>query len=382
MDEKRSALYSDYTIDGVDQDLTPAQMLDACLADRSRMAFSPSMEPIVDETLDYAIRTLETDRNCMKQYLEKMRSVKEVRFPMAFPEEHTRWQIAHALINAIWKGGHFRLGDISLRPEWKWNGDKLGSMACFYSSVHAAAEYADMLGIKFSGYSYSDADACSMTVSAGLLDGDPVSEEEDVEDFFGELPFKTEHPKMSGRNLHPTKMQPDPQSWLIYVPFDTCDYRFGGSLLAQAMGVSGSTAPTLDDPDYFIDCYEVVRELVEDKIILAGTTVGRGGLISALKRMTAPKVGAGIELADLMKATGEKDIIRLLFAEVPGVIFQIADIDYDYVDAELLLQDVAFYPLGHPVTGSSRINVLASEKSGIQTILESIIRSQNSEGED
>ena len=80
-----------------------------------------------------------------------------------------------------------------------------------------------------------------------------------------------------------------------------------------------------------------------------------------------------------MRATGDRDIVRLLFAEVPGVIFQIADIDYDYVDAELLLQDIAFYPLGHPVPGESGVNVTSSDKTGIQTILESLIRSQSSE---
>ena len=52
----------------------------------------------------------------------------------------------------------------------------------------------------------------------------------------------------------------------------------------------------------------------------------------------------------------------------------------DYLDAELLLQDVAFFPLGHPVPGQPGIRVKASAKSGIQTILESLM--QNAEGED
>ena len=92
--------------------------------------------------------------------------------------------------------------------------------------------------------------------------------------------------------------------------------------------------------------------------------------------------GADIDLSGLVAATGEQDLVRLLFSEVPGAIIQIADLDYDYVDAELLLQDVAFYPLGHPVPGSDEVTVSVSDKSGIQNILESIIRSQSSEGED
>ena len=131
-----------------------------------------------------------------------------------------------------------------------------------------------------------------------------------------------------------------------------------------------------------MDCYEVVRELVEDNIILSGVTVSGGGLLTALKSMAAEGTGAEIDLSGLIAATGESNLVRLLFSEVPGVIIQIADIDYDYIDAELLLQDVAFYPLGHPVAGTTEVTISMSEKSGIQNILESIIRSQSSEGED
>jgi len=58
----------------------------------------------------------------------------------------------------------------------------------------------------------------------------------------------------------------------------------------------------------------------------------------------------------------------------------IEEIDFDYLDAELLLQDVAFFPLGHPTAEPGRVKVKSSSRSGIQTILESLI--QNAEGED
>ena len=83
-----------------------------------------------------------------------------------------------------------------------------------------------------------------------------------------------------------------------------------------------------------------------------------------------------------MTATGEKNIIRILFAEIPGVIIQVRDSDFDYLDAELLLQDVAYYPLGHPLRNGGELSVRSSEKTGIQNILESLIRNQCGEGED
>jgi len=82
----------------------------------------------------------------------------------------------------------------------------------------------------------------------------------------------------------------------------------------------------------------------------------------------------------VMRAGQEQDPVRILFSEVPGVVVQINDADFDYLDAELLLQDVAFYPLGHPDPDRTDVRVKASAKSGIQTILESLIR--NAEGED
>ncbi len=387
MDEKVSALFSEFIIDGVPQELTPARILDACMAEDGSWPPLPEIvpDPVVDETVDPAPKPCDTDPACIDEYLKRIRAIKSAAFPVAFPETYTKSRIACALIDAIWRKGHFRLGDLALRLDWAWNPQRIGDMAAFYASVSSAADYVDSLGLRLSGYSYTvsegESDVTAVpSLAVQRLETDPSVP--DDPDFFSELPFRTEHPRLRVQNFHPSKLLPDAASWLIYVPFENCEYRLGASLLAQALGSSGAVAPQLVDPDYFIDCYEVVRELVEDGIVLSGVTVGRGGLITALKRMAGPKVGANVELAGLMRATGEKDIVRLLFAEVPGVIFQIADIDYDYVDAELLLQDIAFFPLGHAVPGESGVNVTSSDKSGIQNILESLIRSQSSEGED
>ncbi len=165
------------------------------------------------------------------------------------------------------------------------------------------------------------------------------------------------------------------------MPFDPCDFRLGGSLLSEAEDARSALAPDIADADYFIDCYEVIRELVEDGVVKAGATVCDGGLLTALKGMTGPGAGADISVSDITKAYGEMPV-RVLFSEVPGVILQIADIDYDYLDAELLLQDVAYFPLGHPTASGGAIRVAYEEKSGISSILESLLYTQTSEGED
>ena len=93
-------------------------------------------------------------------------------------------------------------------------------------------------------------------------------------------------------------------------------------------------------------------------------------------------MGAVVDLSDVMKSAQEGNIVRVLCGEVPGALIQIRDIDFDYVDAELLLQDVAYFPLGRLQAGGCGLEVKSSAKSGIQKILEALISSQGAEGED
>ena len=269
-----------------------------------------------------------------------------------------------------------RHGGCGKSEKWKWNTRELGNLAAFYDSAAAAADYIDSLGLGLSRYSFAEADACSVTFKAGISrgGGEPAVDEEQMEEGSG--------PRMGRLRAIPGEIVPDKDSWLIYIPFDTSSFRLGGSLLAQTIGTSGNACPELLDADYLIDCYEVVRELVEDGILLSGSTVSDGGMLTALRRMCTPEAGADISIRDIMNAYNESGMVRILFAEVPGVIIQIRDSDYDYVDAELLLQDVAYYPLGHPVPGKEQVFLDRDGGNPITAILQSLLAGGASEGED
>ena len=175
-------------------------------------------------------------------------------------------------------------------------------------------------------------------------------------------------------------MVDDPDSWIVYIPFDTCPFRLGGSLLAQIHGYCGGPASPIMDPDYFIDCYEVVRELVEDGIICAGNSIGDGGLATAARRFCEGK-GAELNISGIMSSYQEKDSTRILFGEIPGALIQIRDIDYDYFDSQMLLQDIAYYPLGHPSVNGHGVRFTENTRNGVAEILSSLLN-QTSEGED
>lgn len=359
-----TALYSKYIINGVQQDCSPAELLGDVVPPHDYGV-------IVDETVDPALETHEWDARKVDEYSARVARARRA-LPLPYADVYTRCRVAEALIEALWRKGHFRLEDLSLKADWKWTGAPVGALAAFYNSVQAAAEYSDSLGIEISSY------LCTETVKSCDVNFKAVLSKAAVGDEFGADDSRKR--SLKPQRCCPATLQPDPRSWLVYIPFDTSEFRLGGSLLAQAMDLGGGVSPQIMDADYFMDCFEVVRELVEDGIVVSAVTVGEGGLLSAAKKYCAGGPGTTLDLSDMMKAFEESNIVRVLFAEIPGVLLQIRDTDFDYLDAELLLQDVAFYPLGHPSVKSTAVRVKASAKSSIQMILESLM--QNAEGED
>ena len=369
---KGKELFSQYVIGGVPQEYTPAQILDA-------MCETPSLAStdggtVIDEIVDPVLTPLDVDNDRIDLYMDLVSSA-EKKMSLAFAGTYTRIRLLSSILDSLWRKGHFRLGDISLKADWQWDTAPVGASSAFYESVQSVADFMDSLGIKLSSYSFSRSEDSSVSFEPALS-----RDTEDTDDIFVKEAFRSEHPAMEKKRACPSTFVKDSGSWVVYVPFETCDFRLGGSLLAQTLGLGGGVALQIGDADYFMDCFEVVRELVEDGIVLAGATVSEGGLYKALKGMTGEVTDIDADLSGLVGSYEESNVVRLLFAEVPGVLLQIKDSDFDYLDAELLLQDVAYFPLGHPVEGSGRISVRASAKSSIQNILDSLIL--NAEGED
>lgn len=384
MKEKESALYSQYIIDGFRCDMTPADLLDECMDYGEEEA--PTFEgfgtfhDIIDESTDLPVTSFRYDNAMNGKYAEDLAvaSGEERPFTMLYPDHFTRLQIADALISRLWSEGHFRLGNLRLWAQWEWNTRPIGNMAAFYASVSAASEYIYGLGVRLTDYLFIENDGQS---SAKFFAWLPEKEEEDMdEDLFKSSPYESRHAWIGDTRKCPSTLIDEPESQIIYIPFDTCAYKLGGSFLAQKMEHNGGPGPQIQDPDYFIDCYEVARELVEDGIIASGVSVGDGGLATAAVKLCAGK-SANLDISGLMASYQENDSTKILFGEIPGILVQIRENDYDYFDSQLLLQDIAYYPLGKFSEGEAGVKFTAGTKNGVASILASLL-SQTSEGED
>lgn len=374
---------SDYIIDGSRMEATPGQMLEMACG-RVEGTSEEVYENIVDESIDPSPEgSFSIDR--IGEYAALTKKKGRTALPLSQIGSYTKTIIAQSLTDVIWRSGHFRLNDLQLGMKWMWNPSGTGSQAAFYSSVESACDYLDSLGITMEKYSVEEGTECRISAEASLSgNASPDEKEYMAEDipFFDELPFRTEHPKILKRRKCPATASGSHIDWIVFIPFDTCMPRLGGSLLSRMTGISGGMAPTMADPDYFIDCYEVIREMVEDGIITAGVTVGEGGLMRALTEFMPEGMGIEADLGGIAGSYGENDIVRLLFSEIPGVIIEIKDTDYDYLDAELLLQDVAFYPLGHVSDAVKGVRASIPETGGLSGILQSLLNGGASEGED
>lgn len=403
MTEKEDALFSHYIIDGVRLDMTPAELLDECMDDDGFVC-SSGFGDILDESTEPPLSAFTYEEDKEQEYIEKTTAAsnEERPFRLLYPEHFTRLQIAKALLGRLWSEGHFKLGNLKLWAQWEWNPKPLGNMSAFYRSVDSASGYIYGLGAKLEDYLFIETDeGCNAKFYAWLDEkydrslADMQENRMDIQDdrnnfkndnfhiegnetsvdrtaLFKSSPFESRHPWISEERACPSTISSDPDSWIIYIPFDTCGYRLGASLLTEVAGHNGGKAPEIADPDYFIDCYEVVRELVEDGIVMAGASVADGGLVTAANRMCREH-GMTTDIKGIMSSYQEDSRARVLFGEVPGVLIQVSDENYDYVDSQLLLQDVAYYPVGHPSGRKNGLEISETGKNGVAEILASLI---------
>ncbi len=231
MTEKESALYSQYIIDGVKFDASPAELLEECVPVPQKIADN-HFDDIVDESMDPPVSTFTYDLGRIKEYIQACREAAGRRtFSILYPYAFTRQRIATALIHRLWNDGQFRLEDLSIWARWYWDIKPLGNLATVSKSAESAGAYLFDLGVRLQHYSFEEMnEGCFVNFFAWLPETEELSKDEDIQ---LKAPFENTHPWISEDMKCSLQMLPDELTEIIYIPFDTCRFNLGGALFAQ-----------------------------------------------------------------------------------------------------------------------------------------------------
>lgn len=242
--------------------------------------------------------------------------------------------VAEALTNIAGAPLAEGLKSVSLSANWMWPCKNAGEDAALYNAVEACSDFACALGINIP----TGKDSLSMTqkygddkvFAPGTVIISAAGEVSDVR--------KTVSPVLSAVS-----------SRLYYIDFSSTALSLGGSALAQSLNRLGDDAPTVADADRFKNAFNAVQQLVKRGSLLAMHDVSAGGLVTTLLEMTFGNVNGGIELStDAFVEKGEEDLVKILFAENPAIVIQVAENKAEAAERLLAAAGTDFRLIGRP----------------------------------
>lgn len=243
------------------------------------------------------------------------------------PVAGSRTAIAEALSNIVWAPIKDGLDGISLSANWMWACKNEGEDARLYAAVQGCSDFAIELGINIP----TGKDSLSMKQK--------YPNEEVIAP--GTVIISAGGNCTDIRKVVEPVLQRDGGS-IYYINLSQDNFKLGGSSFAQTLNTIGKEVPTIKDAAFFKRAFNTIQELILENNILAGHDIGSGGLITTLLEMCFADVNLGAKID--FSVFEEKDIIKYLFAENIGIVFQ-AKSDAE-VESKLSANNVSFYKLG------------------------------------
>ena len=242
--------------------------------------------------------------------------------------------IAESLTNIVGAPLSKGLKSVSLSANWMWPCKNPGEDAALYRAVEACSNFACALGINIP----TGKDSLSMTQKYG--DQKVYAPGTVIISAAGEV-------SNVRRTVSPVLARK--ASTLYYVDFSGEALSLGGSAFAQSMGRLGSTVPSVASAEQFAATFAAVQKLVRNRALLAAHDVSAGGLVTTLLEMTFSNTAGGIDFTtEGFAALGETDLIKILFAENPALVIQVAESKRERVEAELSAAGARFIAIGSP----------------------------------
>jgi phosphoribosylformylglycinamidine synthase len=253
---------------------------------------------------------------------------------LADPAAGSVLSVAESLTNLVWAPLADGLDSVSLSANWMWPcRSQKGEDARLYAGVEALSNFCCSLQINVP----TGKDSLSMTQKYG--DGSKVISP-------GTVIVSSGGEVSDVKKVVSPVLVNDEDTTLYHIDFSFDNLKLGGSAFAQTLGKVGSDVPTVKNPEYFRDAFLAVQELVNKELLLAGHDISAGGLITCLLEMCFANVKGGINAN--LKGIAENDIVKILFAENPGVVIQVANKDKEEVEDLLNKSGVGFVEIGAP----------------------------------
>ncbi len=243
------------------------------------------------------------------------------------PVAGSRTAIAESLSNIIWAPIKDGLKGISLSANWMWPCKNEGEDARLYKAVQAVSDFAIDLGINVP----TGKDSLSMkqkypndeVIAPGTVIISAAGNCTDIK-----------------KVVEPI-LQKDSAS-VYYINLSQDDFKLGGSSFAQTLNKIGNDAPTIKDAAFFKKAFNTIQALISEEAIVAGHDIGSGGLITTLLEMCFADTNLGLKID--FSVFEEKDIIKYLFSENIGIVFQAKE--DSLIENKLKTENVSFFKLG------------------------------------
>jgi phosphoribosylformylglycinamidine synthase len=253
---------------------------------------------------------------------------------LANPAAGSVLSVAEALTNIVWAPMAEGMRSISLSANWMWPcRAQEGEDARLYEAVEALSAFCRSLQINVP----TGKDSLSMTQK--YPDGEKIIAP-------GTVIVSAGGEVSDVRKIVSPVMKNNGKSRFYHIDFSFDELQLGGSAFAQTRGKVGSDVPTVKNPEYFSDAFMAVQQMIDEGLVLAGHDISAGGLITTLLEMCFANTKGGIKL-NLDKML-DSDLIKVLFAENPGVVIQVSDADSARVKKIMDDAGVAYIKIGVP----------------------------------
>ena len=253
---------------------------------------------------------------------------------LANPAAGSQLSVSEALTNIVWAPLEEGLDSVSLSANWMWPcRSQKGEDARLYNAVEALSDFCCALKINV------PTGKDSLSLSQQYPDGEKVISP-------GTVIVSAGGQVSDIRKVVSPVMVNKAKSTFYHIDFSFDNLRLGGSAFAQSLGCVGSDVPQCKSPEYFRSAFNAVQQLVAKGLLMAGHDISAGGLITTLLEMCFANTAGGMEIS--VDGFKETDLVKILFAENPGVVVQVADVNKAEFKKILEDEGVAFVKIGKP----------------------------------